>query len=356
MDAVDLSELRVEPVTREMEPRFNELMDRHHYLGAGPKIGESIWYAGDFGDGDWVALAAFSAGALKCAARDDWIGWGLRIQYGRLHLIANNVRMLLLGRRANLGSRFLSLCERRIVADWRTKYHHDLLLLETFVDPSRFTGAVYRAANWVEVGTTRGYRRRGDGYVGGSSPKLVLLRPLDPRARSRLTAPRLAPEHMHGVPKKKLSIDEFASILDFFKGIDDPRGRRGRRYRLETLLSMCAAATLCGAHGWKAIYEWVQGQSPAVLAHFRCRKVDGEYDRPSIYCIRNIMTKVDPGQLSAATAAYCRSIGWDMDSDAIAVDGKTIRGSAGDDGRQTHVLGACAHGTGTPIAQKDCAE
>ena len=152
MDAMDLSELRVEPVTREMEPRFNELMDRHHYLGAGPKIGESIWYAGDFGDGDWVALAAFSAGALKCAARDDWIGWDMRIQYGRLHLIANNVRMLLLGRRANLGSRFLSLCERRIAADWRTKYHHDLLLLETFVDPSRFTGAVYRAANWVEVG------------------------------------------------------------------------------------------------------------------------------------------------------------------------------------------------------------
>ncbi len=84
MDAVDLSELRVGPVAREMEPRFNELMDRHHYLGAGPKIGESIWHAGDFGDGDWVALAAFSAAALKCAARDDWIGWGLRIQYGRL--------------------------------------------------------------------------------------------------------------------------------------------------------------------------------------------------------------------------------------------------------------------------------
>ena len=150
----------------------------------------------------------------------------------------------------------------------------------------------------------------------------------------------------------KLSTDELASILDFFKGIDDPRGRHGRRYRLETLLSMCAAATMCGAHGWKAIYEWVQDQSPAVLAHFRCRKVDGEYDRPSIYCIRNIMTKVDPGQLSAATAAYCRSIGWDKDSDAIAVDGKTIRGSAGDDGGQTHVLGACAHGTGTPIALK----
>ncbi|MCY4460575.1 MAG: DUF4338 domain-containing protein, partial [Albidovulum sp.] len=109
MDAVDLSELRVEPITREMEPRFNELMDRHHYLGAGPRIGESIWYAGDFGDGDWVARPAFSAAALKCAARDDWIGWGLRFQYGGLHPIANNVRMPPLGRRGNLGSRLPSL-------------------------------------------------------------------------------------------------------------------------------------------------------------------------------------------------------------------------------------------------------
>ncbi len=121
MDAVDLSELRVEPVTREMAPRFNELMDRHHYLGAGPRIGESICYAGDFGDGDWVALAAFSAAALNRAARDDWIGWGLRIQYGSLHLIANNVRMPLLGRRANLGSRWSGrtpTSSRRCFAGW----------------------------------------------------------------------------------------------------------------------------------------------------------------------------------------------------------------------------------------------
>ncbi len=182
------------------------------------------------------------------------------------------------------------------------------------------------------------------------------LRPLDPRARSKLTAPRLAPEHVHGVPNMKLSTGELASIRDFFTGIDDPRSRLGRRYELATLLSLCSAATLCGAHGWKAIYEWVQDLSPAALSHFRCRKVGGKHDRPSIYCIRNIMTKVDPGQLSEATAAFCRSIGWDRDSEAIAVDGKTIRGSAGDDGRRTHVLGACVHGTGTPIAQKNCAE
>ena len=349
---MNLADLVVEPVPWEMEPRFNELMDRHHYLGAGPKIGETIWYAGHFGDGDWAALAAFSAASLKCTARDEWIGWGMRIQYGRLHLIANNAGMLLLGRRPNLGSRFLSLCERRIVADWRSKYHHDILLLETFVDPSRFTGAVYRAANWLEAGASRGYRRRGDGYAGGSSPKLVLLRPLDPRARSKLTAPRLAPEHIHGVPKMKLSAAELASIYDFFTKIDDPRSPLGRRYRLATLLALCAAATLCGAHGWKAIYEWIQDLSPKVLAHFKCRRVNGEYERPSIYCIRNIMTKVDPEQLSKATAAYCRSIGWDRDSEAIAVDGKTMRGSAGDDGRRTHVLAACTHGRATPLAQK----
>ena len=147
----------------------------------------------------------------------------------------------------------------------------------------------------------------------------------------------------------KLSAAELVGICDFFAEIDDPRSPLGRRYRLATLLALCAAATLCGARGWKAIHEWIQDLSPKVLAHFKCRKAGGEYQRPSIYCIRSIMTKVDPEQLSKACAEYCRSIGWDRDSEAIAACGRTMRGSTDDDGRRTHVLAACTHGKATPI-------
>ena len=81
-----LSEVVVEIVRPEEEGRFRELMQSHHYLGAMPKIGETLWYVAHV-DGTWLALAVFSAPALKCRARDSWVGWDFRYQYGRLHLI-----------------------------------------------------------------------------------------------------------------------------------------------------------------------------------------------------------------------------------------------------------------------------
>ena len=77
-------------------------MDEQHHLGAPRKISQTVWYVANDDSGAWPALAAFSAAALKCSARDAWIGWCPRDQYGQLHLVANNVRLLLLGRRPNL--------------------------------------------------------------------------------------------------------------------------------------------------------------------------------------------------------------------------------------------------------------
>ena len=90
-----LQELAIRPVSAGEEPRFRSLMDAHHYLGAVPKIGHTLWYVATWGEA-WVALLSFSSAAWKCAARDAWIGWDFRIQYDRLHLIANNSRFLIL--------------------------------------------------------------------------------------------------------------------------------------------------------------------------------------------------------------------------------------------------------------------
>ena len=88
-----------------------------------PKIGETLWYVAHV-DGTWLALAVFSAPALKCRARDSWVGWDFRYQYGRLHLVSNNSRLLILPGHhyRNLGSRFLGLCARRIVGDWPARF------------------------------------------------------------------------------------------------------------------------------------------------------------------------------------------------------------------------------------------
>ena len=139
-----LKEIVVRPVERSEEARFQDQMARHHYLGALAKIGQTVWYVATWRE-QWVAQLSLSAAALKCGVRDRWIGWDFRSQYGRLNLIANNSRFLILPgwNRPNVGSdvlstlapRVLSLTERRADADWRTRFGHPLLLLETFVDP-----------------------------------------------------------------------------------------------------------------------------------------------------------------------------------------------------------------------------
>ena len=77
--------------------------------------------------------------------------------YNRLKLIANNSRFLILPHwhRPNLGFKILSLCQRRLCADWQERFGHPLVLLETFVDYHRFQGTVNRAANWSYLCDTR---------------------------------------------------------------------------------------------------------------------------------------------------------------------------------------------------------
>ena len=84
----ELREMVVRLVHSSEQPRYQELMREHHYLGHLPKIGETLWYLASWRE-QWVALLSFSASALKCAARDRWIGWSFRQHYARLKLVVN---------------------------------------------------------------------------------------------------------------------------------------------------------------------------------------------------------------------------------------------------------------------------
>ena len=373
--------MAVEPVAAKDEGRYRRLMGAHHYLGALPKIGETLWYVAHR-RGEWLALAGFSAPALKCAARDRWIGWDFRTQYDRQHLLANNSRFLVLpGRRVpNLGSRVLALCARRLAADWPARFGHALLLLETFVDPARFRGTVYRAANWTCVGRTRGFRRVRGGYgAAPGAPKLVFVRPLVPDARARLTRPALDPIDRHGGPKAMIAADTMRSLPGCFADIDDPRRRQGRRHPLPVVLAIAAGATLCGARGYKAMAEWADDLSPRARERFRCRHRRGRYEVPSEFVIRDVLVRVDPDQLDRALQRFHAARG--DDGEAIAIDGKTMRnaihtddgeaaaradggakpadgakpaadGKIGGNQYQVHVLGAVGQRSGVTHTQK----
>ena len=347
-----LSEVIVRPIVVAEEARFKDLMQSHHYLGAIPKIGNTLWYVATYED-QWLALLSYSAAALKCSARDRWIGWDYRHQYDRLHLIANNSRFLILPHchHRNLASRVLSLCRHRIQSDWVAHFGYPVLLLETFVDPTRFVGTLYRAANWRHVGNTQGYQRIRGGYSNTrSSPKRVFLYPLQRNARTLLSHPRLDEAYKTGAPRMKLSAKHMQSLPGYFKPITDPRRPQGRRHPLPAVLAIATAAVLCGARGYKAINDWAQALSQRALARFRCRYRHGKYEVPSESILRDVLIRVDPVELDLAFQCWNAHHG--AVDESLAIDGKTMRNAIDEGSRQTHILSAVGHTSKQCYTQK----
>lgn len=347
-----LSEVQVQPVGRLEEHRYQELMHEHHYLGKLPKIGETIWYLARWRD-HWVALISFSAAALKCAARDKWIGWSSRHQYDRLKLVVNNSRFLILPdwHVPNLGSRILALCQKRLPFDWQNTFGHPVVLLETFVDPQYFHGTVYRAANWQYIGDTRGFRRTRKGYSAlPNSPKLVFVKPLRLDACELLSRPFLEPPYRTGGSKMTINAEQMQSLPHFFADIPDPRRAQGRRHCLATVLAISAGAILCGMRGYRAISDWAEALGAKARRRFGCRYEKGRYVVPSEFVLRDVLVRVDPEQLNHALKRWNEVYG--AQDESLAIDGKTMCNAIDEQGHQTHIMSAIGHQTKTCYTQK----
>lgn len=349
---MDLREILVRPIERLEEQRYGELMRKHHYLGQLPKISESLWYVALWRD-QWVALLSLSAAAWKCAARDQWIGWSSRLQYDRLKLVVNNSRFLILPdwHIPNLGSRILSLCQKRVARDWQDSFGHPVVLLETFVDPQLFRGTVYRAANWLQVGVTKGFRRTGKGYSQRvHSSKMVFVKPLQPNVPELLRRPILEPPYRTGGAKMMLKAEPMRSLPDFFAQIPDPRRIQGRRHRLSTVLAIAAGAVLCGMRGYRAISDWADSLGQKARERFRCRREHGRYVVPSEYVIRDVLVRVDPREID--TALQCWNEIYGKQDQSLAIDGKTMCNAIDEQGRQAHIMSAVGHQTKNCYTQK----
>jgi len=355
INALNLQEVIIQPVQPNEQERFQSLMKAHHYLGALPKIGHTLWYVASYHN-EWLALISFSSAAWKCAARDQWIGWSYRYHYDRLHLIANNSRFLILPEHhyPNLASRILSLCERRISQDWQLRFGYPLLLLETFVDPQLFHGTIYRAANWLYVGDTQGFRRTRQGYSANpQQPKQIFVRPLDKRSQVRLSQSILDPCYGYGAPKIMLTADHMRTLPEFFLDIPDLRRKQGQRHSLPCILALATGAVLCGMEGYKAIGGWANDLGQKARARFGCRKRNGRYYVPSRTTFRETLIGVDPEQLDLALRGWNEQFA--KEDEGLAVDGKTMRNAIDDEGRQTHILGVVGHQTGRCHTKKKSA-
>ena len=193
---------------------WNALMNRYHYLGAGPLCGAQMRYLIKSPYG-WLGGLAFSGAAWRVEARDDWIGWGDWARKENLSKVVCNSRFLILPqvKVSNLASHVLSLCVRQLPQDWLERYGFEPVLLETFVERDRFQGTCYRAANWQYVGTTCGRGRQDRDHTHSVPIKDVYVFPMRKDARRVLCCEplqgvvRCEPEQ--GVEAQDWAEDEF---------------------------------------------------------------------------------------------------------------------------------------------------
>ena len=87
----------------------------------------------------------------------------------------------------HLASHLLGAMTRRLPAEWARVYGHPVYFAETFIDPTRFRGTCYRAANWLVLGRTTGRGKADLTHRPNRPLKEVLGIPLLPDFRARLT-------------------------------------------------------------------------------------------------------------------------------------------------------------------------
>ncbi|UCE06427.1 MAG: DUF4338 domain-containing protein [bacterium] len=173
---------------------WNYLIDNYHYKGCRITVGRHLKYF-IYLENQIIGCIAFADSVLKLTARDQWVGWTLQQREANLHLIINNVRFLILPwvKVRNLASKLLSLSARIIPSDWQGYYHFRPVLLETFVDQQRFSGASYKAANWLYLGQTQGKGRSGMNYYYHGIIKDIYIYPLLKPEVIRHTLTRIIP-------------------------------------------------------------------------------------------------------------------------------------------------------------------
>jgi hypothetical protein len=304
--------LVVRPVAEDERGRFAAEMAAQHWLGS-RLSGRMMRYVATVG-GEWVALAGFGSAALRVPVREEHLGWDEATRSRRLGLVAASQRLCVLpaGRRPGLACAVLAACLRRLCGDYLGRYGHPVLVVETFTDPARHTGACYAAAGFTPVGQTAGYGRVRGGRLVHGQPKTYWLRALHRRGLAALTgcfdSPLARPATARTRPVVDLNtvpVDGDGGLGEALAVLADPRHARGVRHDHAALLAVAAAAVLCGATGYTEIARWSADAPQPALARLGIRhRHRGLYVAPSYHTLRRTLRAVDAGGLDTALSAW----------------------------------------------------
>ena len=361
-----LDEVLVRLVAGDAErQRHDDLLEREHYLHNANAIGQVLRYVAEY-RGAWVAVLTFCSAALQLKPRDQFLHWPARQVRERRHLLAQNSRFLVLpatGRWPNLASRVLKLACARLAQDWQAQFGHPVLLVETFVDPQRFRGTCYRAANWQALGRTKGFRRRGqDYYTDTQHPKELWVTPLGRGALRQLRAPVLAAALRAGGPPPPpppvpVQTAQMSSLAGFIRQhVRDPRDPQGIRHSLGSVIATATLAIAAGCQGPHAITEFAQSLNHGQRRRLGCRPTPGTRRQCDVPCERTfvrLLAVIHADQLRQAFAGWMAT----LDPTPVKVlhfDGKVLRNADPAPPRlaQEPALAAAAAALDTPADQQ----
>lgn len=183
LEPVEIRQVRRTPD----EKLFGSLMEAHHYLSYTQPVGEHVKQV-VYSRGTPIACLAWSSAPRHLGPRDRFIGWSQEQRSAGIHGIAYNTRFLILPwvKVPNLASHLLAQAARVVSRDWEALYHHPIYLLETFIDPGRFRGTCYRAANWIYLGQTTGRGKADLTHRANRSLKELWVYPVRRDFRHRL--------------------------------------------------------------------------------------------------------------------------------------------------------------------------
>jgi predicted transposase YbfD/YdcC len=174
-----------------------------------------------------------------------------------------------------------------------------------------------------------------------------------PAAAHRLTPPAALAPH------------QCRDLLGYLAQIADPRHRRGRRHTLVGVLGVAVCAMLAGARSLAAIGEWASDAPGQVLAALGTRRdpLTGAWQPPGEATVRRVLARIDADALDRAIGAWLAGQPPSSPTNpppparsprrAVAVDGKTLRGSGHHNSPQVHLLAAMDHTTRAVLAQAD---
>jgi hypothetical protein len=179
-------ELRQVRRSRE-ESLVKSLIEQYHYLGYVQPVGEHLKYLVSAQDRP-IGCFCWSSAPRHLGPRDCYIGWTPETRRENIRYIAYQSRFLILPwvRVPHLASHLLGRMSRQLCADWERVYAHPVYFTETFVDPTRYAGTCYRAANWVYLGMTTGRGKNDQTHKPNRTLKKVFGYPLQRGFRRKL--------------------------------------------------------------------------------------------------------------------------------------------------------------------------